>query len=63
MILNLSPVRILAMALAFPLTATVVVAQENLVPNPSFESLAKDAEVKDIKKFGLLNEYVTEWAA
>ena len=62
MILNLSPVRNVAMAMAFALTASMACAQENLVPNPSFELIPDDVEVKDIKKFGLLNEYALEWA-
>ena len=62
MILNLSPVRSVAMAMAFALTASMACAQENLVPNPSFELIPDDVEVKDIKKFGLLNEYALEWA-
>ena len=62
MILNLSPVRNVAMAMAFALTASMACAQENLVPNPSFELIPDDVEVKDIKKFGLLNEYAVEWA-
>ena len=60
MILNLSPVRSVAMAMLFALTATMAFAQENLVPNPSFEEIPDDVEVKDIKKFGLLNEFSLE---
>ena len=63
MILNSSPVRNVAMAMAFALMASVAFAQENLVPNPSFELLTSDdVEVKDIKKFGLLNEFSLDWA-
>ena len=63
MILNPSPVRNVAMAMAFALMTSVAFAQENLVPNPSFELLTSDdVEVKDIKKFGLLNEFSLEWA-
>jgi outer membrane protein OmpA-like peptidoglycan-associated protein len=63
MILNPSPVRSVAMTMAFVLMASVAFAQENLVPNPSFELLTSDdVEVKDIKKFGLLNEFSLEWA-
>jgi outer membrane protein OmpA-like peptidoglycan-associated protein len=62
MILNLSPVRNVAMAMAFALTASMAFAQENLVPNPSFEELPDGTEVKDIKKFGLLNEFSLDWA-
>ena len=62
MILNLSPVRNVAMAMAFALTASMAFAQENLVPNHSFEEIPDDVEVKDIKKFGLLNEFSLEWA-
>ena len=61
MSMKLSPMRNMATAMAFALTATVVFAQENLVPNPSFELLPEDVEVKDIKKFGLLDEYALEW--
>ena len=45
-ILNLSPVRNMAMAMAFALTASMACAQENLVPNPSFELILDDVEVK-----------------
>ena len=63
MILNLSPVRNVAMAMAFALTASMAFAQENLVPNHSFELLnPEDLDLKNIKKFGLLNEFVQEWA-
>ena len=62
MILNLSPVRSVATAMLLALTATMAFAQENLVPNPSFEEIPDDLEVKDIKKFGLLNEFSLEWA-
>jgi outer membrane protein OmpA-like peptidoglycan-associated protein len=50
------------MAMAFTLTASMAFAQENLVPNPSFEELPDGTEVKDIKKFGLLNEFSLDWA-
>ena len=43
-------------------TTSGVAAQENLVPNPSFELISEDTEVKDIKKFGLVNEHVLEWS-
>ena len=63
MILNLSTVRSVAMAMAFALAATMAFAQENLVPNPSFELIPDDVELKDIKKFGLLDEYALEWGS
>ncbi|MEE2920039.1 MAG: OmpA family protein [Bacteroidota bacterium] len=64
MSLNLSPARMLRMACVLTLAATTsdVAAQENLVPNPSFELISEDTEVKDIKKFGLVNEHVLEWS-
>lgn len=48
-------------ALACALMIQGVFAQNNLVPNPSFELLPEDTDVKDLKSFGLANEYALDW--